>query len=279
MSRRRLPQCLLYPALLLAFGPGCQALYRYRPVAVQAKDAETGQPIPGAEVRIAYPVLQSAFAPSDAAATAGADSIARLQAAPYRDTGIVVAVNAPGYLAEEKFIPTEEVEAIKPAGLFESVDRRPPNFVLQLYPEPRPTVELVLPAGYRGTIRAEIQAQDDTRGEPGQRRFSYAVPPSGIVRVAGPALLRHVFVLDFAFKYADGAPLSANAKDSEVGFWWLEDQGSTHHFFIGTREEYDRTRPAASERAGEGSGQRRGSGRGQGGGRGRQGRRGGATSP
>ena len=41
--------------LALALAPGCQALHPYRPVPVLVRDAETKEPIAGAQVRVSYP--------------------------------------------------------------------------------------------------------------------------------------------------------------------------------------------------------------------------------
>jgi hypothetical protein len=150
-----------------------------------------------------------------------------------------------------------------------------------MYAGPRPTVELVVPSGYRGVIKAEVQIQEDAPCQPGQRYFSYEVSPSGAVQVAGPALLRRVFSLgvyslDVCAKYADGTVLSRDAKDAEVGCWWLKCEGSTHFFLVGTRKEYDALRHS-EEREGGGE-ERRPSGGGRGEGRGRRGRGGSQSS-
>src|SRR5580704_490058 len=155
MGNRR-PACLI---LVLAFAPGCQVFHPYRPVPVLVRDAETKEPIPGAEVRITYPFTDPELAPWDSVGRSADDGIARLRAAPY-GTGILMEVTAPGRLSEHKDLSADAVGAIEPAGWFESTDRRPASQVIELYAEPRPTVELVVPAGYRGLVRAEIRVQD-----------------------------------------------------------------------------------------------------------------------
>jgi hypothetical protein len=242
MGHRRPARCLLYPVLLLAAGPGCQALYSYRPVEVLARDAETRQPIPGAVVEISYPLSPTSSAPWNSSGTTGEDGTARLQAAPCGDAGIMVAVRADGYLFNEKNLPTEAVTAAEPGPRFGAGEPRPVHFVVDLYAGPQPTVELVLPVGYRGLVKVEVQVRDDAPCQPGQRCFRYVVPPSGVVQVTGPPLLRCVFCSDFRARYADGTPLGKDAKGQEPGFWWLRREGVYECFFVGTRAEYGRHR-------------------------------------
>jgi hypothetical protein len=276
MHMRRLARCVLISVLALAVAPGCEALHQYRPVAVLARDAETKQPIPGAEVRITYPLSQSSWAPLECSRTTGNDGIARLQAAPYGDAGILLEGAAKGYVPEERNLAAEEVQAIKPTHLFEAVDRRPVDFVVELYAEPRPTVELVIPTGYRGQVAAEVQIQDGGPWPRGQRDFSYVVPAGGgPVPVIGPPVLRHVFPLDFRGKYADGTPLSAEAKEQEIGFWWLRTEGRYQYFLVGTRRDYDDYRHASQDEKRE----RHSEGGGRGEGRGRRGHRGNQSTP
>src|ERR1700733_2519280 len=183
-------RCLIYPVLLLALACGCQTLHRYRPVAVLARDAETKKPIPGAEVQLSYPLTQASLAPYNSRGTTPEDGIVRLRAAPYGDLGVRVEANAPGYMYEEKYLTVAEVQAIEPAHWFEDVDRRPAAVVLELYADPHPTVELVVPTDYRGRIKAQFHIEPDAPCPPGQRCFTFTVPPSGVVQMIGPPLLQ-----------------------------------------------------------------------------------------
>ena len=87
-------------------------IHTYRPVAVQALDAETRQPIPGATVRLWYPGVEPARAPYDLFRTTGDDGIAHLHAAPYGEGGVMMEVTAKGYLFAEKDLTVEAVQAI-----------------------------------------------------------------------------------------------------------------------------------------------------------------------
>ena len=143
-----------------------------------------------------------------------------------------------------------------------------------MYAEPRPTVELIVPNGYRGVIKAEVQVQEETPGPPHQRSFSYAVPASGIVQVPGPPLFGHLAPADFCRRYADGTALSRDAKEPEPGFWWLTYDGQYQHFLVGMRSEFDALRHDYDKK---GEAEHRSSG-GKGGGKGRR-NRGGGQAP
>ena len=238
---------LLYPLLLLAVGPGCQVLHRSRPVAVLVKDADTKKPIAGAVVRISYPLAQAPLGPAATLGETASDGVARLKASPW-EGGLVVRAAAGRYLPEEKVVSAEAVEAIEPAPLFASSPRGTSDVVLELYSEEsRPTVELIVPTGYRGLVKAELEAQQGIPSPPGRRRFPYAVSPAGIVRVVGPDRFRHVSSPDFTARYANGTPLTPNAKEGEIGFWCLRVEGRYYTFLVDTPKEYGYLRPRIKE--------------------------------
>ncbi len=241
---RALP-CLVF----LVTVPACQALHRYRPVVVQVRDVETKQPVPGAQVRLWYPMAESPFAPWEASDTTAADGMARLAAAPYGDAGVVVSVNAKGYLSGELNLSGRDIEAVEPAGLFENAGQRTAQFFVELYAEPGPSIELVLPTGYRGLVRVEVQIDENATCPPGKRVFSQDVPGSGVVTLVGPPLLRRVLTPDYHARYADGTVLTRKPANGDGGFWWVRDQGRYHCFLVGPESDYNIYR--GSERAAE----------------------------
>jgi hypothetical protein len=258
---------------LLAWVPGCADLYGSRPVAVLVRDIESKKLLAGAEVHISYPLADSPLVPPSCSGETGEDGVARLRAAPYGDAGIVVRVTAGGYIAAEKTLPVATVRAYEPAHFFEAVERRPPNVVVELYAEPRPRIELVLPVGYQGVVKAEVHAQEGAPCAPGQRLFSGALLPSGVVSVTGPPLLREAFTNDFRARFADGTPVSPAPKDGEVGLWPLSCDGvGWFTFYVGTKSAYDSYCLLSRHAGGE---EKRSTGGGKTGGRGRAGRRGG----
>jgi hypothetical protein len=227
---------------LLVLASGCQVLYRYRPVPVLVRDAETKKPIANADVHLSYPLARDSLAPFDSSQRTGVDGIAHLRAAPYGDFGVRVEASAAGYLPDQISISTESIQRIEPVHPFENAERRKPEFVVEMYAEPRFTVELIVPSGYRGRIRAEVEPRDDIAVPPGQRSFCYEVV-DGFVRIKGPSLvLRRVYPSDYHARYADGTPLTGEMTLQKVGFRWLRGQDKEQYFVIGTQPEYDMQR-------------------------------------
>jgi hypothetical protein len=237
MSKGRLVPCLAYPVFLIALAPGCQALYRYKPVTVVVRDAETKKPISGAEVRISYPLTRPSVSPYESAETTAQDGMAHLRAAPNCDAGIVMAAAAKGYMSEERTVLAETIRETESNLLTKKAEPAPGPFVVELYSEPHPTIELVVPVGYRGVVECAVEIQDDAQFPPGQRCFSCEVSSSGVVRLKGPPLLRHVSALDYRAKFADGTPLSQQAEASALGLRWLKCEGNTQFFAVCTQAE------------------------------------------
>ncbi|HZV07318.1 MAG TPA: hypothetical protein VE999_19705 [Gemmataceae bacterium] len=249
MGKLRLALSLVF---LLALAPGCQVLYRYRPVPVLVRDAETKKPIASANIHISYPLSRDSLAPFDSSEHTGPDGIAHLRAAPYGDFGIRVDASAAGYLPEQVNVSTESIQHVTPPHPFEETERRKPEVIVEMYSEPRFTVELVVPTGYRGIIKAEVDLQDDVAAPPGQRSFSYEVV-DGFVRIKGPGVLRRIYPSDYRARYTDGTPLSGEMTLSKNGFRWLRGNGKEQSFFVGTQTEYDMERRfAPDEQAGSG---------------------------
>src|SRR5579872_6203111 len=143
MRDRRFVGCLL--ALALPAGGGCQSLFRYRPVTVLVRDAETKKPIPGADVHLSYPMARDSLAPYDATGVTDGDGTVLLRAAPYGDRGILIEGRAKGYVAEGLDVSAEDVARIQPPPLLGADPPRPVHFIVEMYTEPRVTIELVLP--------------------------------------------------------------------------------------------------------------------------------------
>lgn len=233
LSRR--PMCLL---ALVAFVSGCQVLYPYRPVPVLVRDAETKVPIADADVHLTYPLSRDSVAPFDSSERTGADGVARLRAAPYGDFGVRVEASAKGYMTEQQTIATESIQKLEAPHLFEKVEQRKPEIVVEMFAEPRFSVELIVPVGYRGRIKAEVQYQDDLPIQPRQRCFSYEVV-NGLVRIKGPHALRRVYPSAYRARYADGTPLTEEMTLTKVGFRWLRGDGQEQYYVVGTQSEYD----------------------------------------
>jgi hypothetical protein len=251
MSNHRWLRCLLFPVYLLVLTSGCEVLHEYRPVAILVRDAETKKPIGGSEVRISYPAASQPIAPHDSVGTTGDTGIVQLRAAPYGELGVRVEGTANGYLADWLNLPLESIQALPAARLFGKDEPRPAQFILELYAQPGPTVELVVPAGHRGLIKAEVLEREDVGCAPGQRCFSTLVPPSGIVQVTLPGWARRFGQPDFVVKYTDGTPLPFKPRPPEVGYWWVKRDGTTFVYVIGNEWEFDAHRREMAREGGD----------------------------
>lgn len=241
MRNLRIGRSLCFLIGLLPFLAGCQVMYRYRPVPVRVCDAETKKPIAGAEVHLSYPLSRDSLAPFDSTERTDADGIARLRAAPYGDFGVRLEATAAGYMTEQTSISSELIHNIKPPSLFKEPEKHSAECVIAMYAEPRFRVELVVPTGYRGLIKADVQIQEDLPAPPGQRCYRFEVV-NGAVTIKAPALLRRVSPPEYRVCYADGTPVSDKMTLLDVGFRWLRCDGNTHYFVVGTQPEYDMLR-------------------------------------
>ena len=252
---------------LLSVLPGCMSWSGYRPIAIQVRDAETKQPIGGAEVRIWYPTEPPAKAGTNSRGLTQPDGIARMQVSSDPAACPLAELSAPGFLWEEKSLPGKDAKKNPHA-----VD-----VTFEMYAEPRPTGELVVPTGYRGVIEVKVQVHEDAPAVPSQRAFRAVVSPTGAAEVTGPPILHYVNGQGFQAKYADGTPIKRDVTEfDEVGFWWLKGEESDQLFLVGTKDEYEAHRRSAQDDGGK----TRSSGGGKGGGRGGRGggRHGGGSS-
>lgn len=277
MRQRRPFRCLLGPALLVCLAPGCLSLHSERPVKVLVRDAETKNPVPDAEVRLTYRSRPSDI-PTPASEKTKTDGIALLTTTPNGKDALIVQASANGYSPESMVISSTKVEEIEPAGWFESVERRSVTYIVDVYSGPPFAVELTIPVGMHGLIKAELQIQDDANCAPKQRTFQYRVEPTGSVMIAGPAQLRRVNPATYIARYADGTPLGQRMDKTQIGFRWLKHEGNVEYFVVGTQAEYDNYHhqlfpdepsspaPSSSGRGGGGGGGRGGRGGGGGGG-------------
>jgi hypothetical protein len=154
----------------------------------------------------------------------------RIPSPPGEDSPLQFEAMAQGYLPKQ-------------AG--QAVERTPTGVVLEMYAEPRPVLELVVPTGYRGIVKVTIRVEHDLKFEPRQRLFSFAVPASGVVAVVLPPIFTPGVTPSIRTRYADGTALPRDAKDSELGCRWLKaDPESEYVFVIGTQWEADEIRRA-----------------------------------
>jgi hypothetical protein len=147
---------------------------------------------------------------------------------PADDTPLLYEVTAKGYLTRQTDVPAA---------------RTPAGVALEVYAEPRPVVELVLPTGYKGVVRGTYRVQADAPFALHQRQFTFAVPAAGVLDIVVPPIFSRGIMPDIRARYADGTPLARTAKDYDVGCRWLEADPDTGYLFvIGTQYEADQVR-------------------------------------
>lgn len=246
--------------VIISVTPGCRVAHP-QPVSVLVQDAETKAPVANAGVQLWCPDPRGPNLGKDAIGNTGGDGVARVRSAAGPDLALVLAVEAAGYLPEEiDFRPN----AAEPGG----------PVVIEVFRGPRPVVELVVPNGYRGLVKAEVRVQEDAA--PG-RAFTFAAAPPETVKVVGPAVFKQGAGPEFRAKYADGAPLPMNPEGVQIGFMWLTTEGDTRVFVVGTKtdwaaarreiEKSDPPRSGSRSQGGQGRGGGHHGGRGGGGGR------------
>jgi len=244
-----------------------------KPVAVQVIDAETKQPIM-AEARITDTFIQPAMKDYDPWAPSGKNGIVRLKAEPNGKHPVLIEAKAKGYQDDGIPLSDAALDKIESPGMFEDSDKRPAQFTIALYSGEPFKVQLVVPVGYRGIVKAELELKDNIPLPLGQRLFRCEVAASGVAQLIGPAVLRNISPERFCAVYKDGSPLDARMDGTKVGFRWLKHEGNFEWYVVGTQKDYDNFRqqfvpeletPRSEPTSSKGSG---GGGRGGRGGRG-----------
>jgi hypothetical protein len=282
--------CLLSRILLGAFFSlpslaGCHTLHSTETIPIVVLDAETKTPIPGATVRLWSPADNS---PSHLEPTGqtGPDGMARIKAFFPKEADVLIEVSAPGYLSDEidRLLSSKAPGA--PAG----------GGIVEMFSGPKPCIQLVIPTGFRGDLKVELKIQDNAPMQPGQRVFTYNVPPTTQASIIGEPVVVHIVgppVMEgrlgqFRGLYANRAPMPVEPKDTEVVLRWVRSEGLDQYFVVGTKIDEESARRAAEKNIGPretggetkgGGGGRRGGGGAGGANRGTYGAGGGSGSP
>ncbi len=181
MRQRRTFRGLLGPALLVCLVPGCLSLHSERPVKVLVRDAETKEPIKEAEVRLTYRT-RAAEASTPTTEKTKTDGIARMTTTPNGKDALIIQASTRHTSSHGVEDPTAVERSNRPVG-----SRRPSRsvtFIMDVYRGPPFAVDLTIPTGLRGLIKAELQIQDDANCTLGQRNFQFLVEPTGSVMIA-----------------------------------------------------------------------------------------------
>jgi hypothetical protein len=263
---------LIWLVFLLPAAPGC--LFAHRPplVPIQVVDAETRQPIPGAHVRLWRPESPDASLGQESEAPTGTDGIARVRARTDNEMSVAIEVSAAGYLPADVDLPGAKLDANDPNEKVRS------GTTVALFAGPRPTVDFVLPAGFRGLLKADLRMQD-APAQANQRVFSGIARSDGKVVIAGSPVLSSGLGPVYRARFSDNQSLTLEPKEHETGLRFLKSEGDTRYFVVGTLEDWKSFRksmntdpPGSRSSGGRGTG---GGGGGRGGGRGGRGGMGG----
>jgi len=233
--------CLLCLIFVVGLVSGCQVFHEERTVAVLVRDAETKKPVATAEVYLCQRLKRNEVAPCRSkGGFTQADGITRVRAEPAGELGLQVQAIAQGYLPEKVDLAADALKTSTPPAASAKGQARSPEVVVEMYAEPAFSVELVLPPGYRGLVKAEVQLQDKLPLTARQRCYRFPVSASGEVQVRGPSLLRRVPVADFRARYANGPLLGTRMDAEKIGFHWLKGAGNQHYFVAGTQLDYEK---------------------------------------
>jgi hypothetical protein len=266
-TRIRAGRVVLLLLVLTAPAAGCHTFEPSTPLTVQVRDAETHEPLPGATVRLWR--FGSHAEERDVSFTTASDGNASARLAPPDEGGVMVEVIAADHLATQMPVPQDVVDALASAKPFHPYKGPPLVVTVETYHGPRPTVELVVPDGYHGILKAEIRVQPNGEWPPGQRLFSYQVT-GHTVDVSGPPLFDSRILPagpEFVAKYANGTPLPVNPpKGEDVGLRWLRRDKQTVYYVVGTAADVAAARNELGLNSGYSDGSSRGGGRGGSGG-------------
>ena len=230
--RRSLPwlRAARYIALLLlAVHTGCIAIYTRQNVPLRVVDAETNEPIAGAKVED----RQWAYISMNQPGWAGANSDEQGRLTLRLARGLAGAkisdqwrVSAPGYVPWFTHGPLElMLEDRSPVSTSDAA-RQGVRFLLRLYREPKPRLDVVIPHGYRGPVRIRrIPIGNDVQSPSGQRVYECRVSPPEPFVVRAPRLL-YAFDIEVTARYENGTeippPSGWNIGDANQEVAWRE---------------------------------------------------------
>ncbi|MFM9994700.1 MAG: hypothetical protein ACKVU4_02740 [Phycisphaerales bacterium] len=233
-SRKRYAALRIVACLAITVIPGC-APYKYVQSRVTVLDAETGEPVRGAEVRLQYagPPFTFDRRPRPETGTTDAHGVVVLPATIDRARMAWPAwrTNAEGFFSgydEREFQPAHaQLEAAVKSGATDAVV----DVTLRRWARPEPAVVVAVPVGYRGYVRVcKPEAPESSVTDPHRRRFECAVDEHGLaVMPPAPILVAGFPPTTYAFRFADGTDLPLADSVPSAGdtlaawpLWWVD---------------------------------------------------------
>ena len=232
---------------------GCHALHPTPTIPIVVRDAETKEPIPGAEIRLWSPADNSTGR-QEPTGTTGPDGVARIKADYSKVADVLIGVTAQDYLPDQ----VDRVLAGKVPG------SPPGGAIVEMFRGPRPVIEVIVPSDFRGEFKVEVKPQEDTQNPERKRVFTCKVPPAGlrpaggfdftpvVVHVSGPPILSAEGRIgpEFHGLYADMTPMPAEPKDKDIVMRWVRSEGPDQYFIVGTKVDQLSAQRAAEKQIG-----------------------------
>jgi hypothetical protein len=228
---------------------GCFWCHVYRPVDILVRDAETKQPIEQATVTLNYQTyMMDFFAPWPCSGTSSGDGKLSVLATPYGLDDISLTAQAEGYLfvsrsypfTREQKLPLEQVRTISPTKFLCPWTRGNPDVIVEMYAKPAPTVELIVPPGYRGPIKVDFEIDENNSVHRSNRLYTAVVLPAGLAKVKGDALLRQLSSVDFRVRFADQNYSTLLEKNSPIELHFVDCSENSILFALGTRADKEK---------------------------------------
>lgn len=227
----RIPASSLSTGVILLLSTclgGCLKFYGYCDVTVAVHDAETGKPIPNAQVDLHYLYMMVINAPKPTSGKTGNDGQAVIRAASFETQDWNV--SADGYLPDNRYDIDKE----------SSLDFR-------LYRKPAPMVTIIVPNDFRGPLMVERrQIKEPIRDTPGHRQFTFHTSSNGLVLIAATQLLMRVRPSEFTAAFENGKPIQ-NANRStgsyETALREVTSSGPRILFIVGDEEDVENFKP------------------------------------
>lgn len=234
-------------AVLVQANCGCGVFRERRPMTVQVLDGDTREPVGGATVRVSYPNMLDFTAPRPTEATTDRNGLATLRVADYRWHW--VRADHSDYRVSDDF----RLDATEFRELPKRGDGRVKHtFLAYSNSTPRPTVELVVPNGYRGPVKIRYETEEQPTA--GRRSFKFQVSPTGHVTIRGPRLVAERPKPDFAVAYEDGTAISSHGSQDRPGqdaFRWVHCGTDSDLYVIGTEADDAGLHARVHDRLGE----------------------------
>ncbi len=218
---------------------GCIKFYSRRPVPAVVRDAETGVMIPNAEVRVAYPNILILNGPKPDVGVTDESGRVLIRAATFKPQRWLA--SAEGYLPLE--LP--------------SASDLPKTAEFDLYRAPAPTLTIVVPNGYRGPLKVDLQPiPQPLQEKAGARHFTVRASSNGYMGVPSTPLLLNIDVhnsIKVLYENGEAIPVeSFRMGPSDVAFRWQARSidGRRLLYVVGTTRDFEAIRPIIYEYVG-----------------------------